>query len=110
MTLLAYVAFIIDVFARKIVGWCVSTSITTGFVLDALNQAICQRALSETDKLIHPPYLGCLCSLLALLQNERLLRLREVRNFHLISLFSHPRIPSGKLQLQTIQLPEGRAV
>ena len=26
---------------------------TTGFVLDALNQAICQRAPSEADKLIH---------------------------------------------------------
>ena len=44
---------IIDVFARKIVGWRVSSSMTTGFVLDALNQAICQRTPSETDKLIH---------------------------------------------------------
>ena len=44
---------LIDVFARKIVGWRVSTSMTTGFVLDALNQAICQRAPSEADKLIH---------------------------------------------------------
>jgi transposase InsO family protein len=26
---------------------------TTGFVLDALNQAICQRATPEADKLIH---------------------------------------------------------
>lgn len=48
-----YVAFVIDVFARKIVGWRVSTSMTTGFVLDALNQAICQRAPSKADKLIH---------------------------------------------------------
>ena len=48
-----YVAFVIDVFARKIVGWRVSTSMTTRFVLDALNQAICQRAPSEVDKLIH---------------------------------------------------------
>jgi transposase InsO family protein len=45
--------FIIDVFARKIVGWRVSTSMTTGFVLDALNQAICQRAPSEAEELIH---------------------------------------------------------
>ena len=50
---MVYVAFIIDVFARKIVGWRVSTSMTTGFVLDALNQAICQREPSEADKLIH---------------------------------------------------------
>ena len=39
----AYAAFVIDVFARKIVGWRVSTLMTTSFVLDALNQAICQR-------------------------------------------------------------------
>ena len=50
---MVYVAFVIDVFARKIVGWRVSTSMTTGFVLDALNQAICQRAPSEADNLIH---------------------------------------------------------
>ena len=50
---MVYVAFIIDVFARKIVGWRVSTSMTTGFVSDALNQAICQRTPSEADKLIH---------------------------------------------------------
>jgi transposase InsO family protein len=50
---MVYVAFVIDVFARKIVGWRVSTSMTTSFVLDALNQAICQRAPSEADRLIH---------------------------------------------------------
>ena len=50
---MVYVAFVIDVFARKIVGWRVATSMTTGFVLDALNQAICQRAPSGADKLIH---------------------------------------------------------
>lgn len=48
-----YVAFIIDVFARRVVGWRVSTSMTTSFVLDALNQAICQRAPSQAEKLIH---------------------------------------------------------
>lgn len=50
---MVYVAFVIDVFARKIVGWRVSTSMTTGFVLDALNQAICQRRPTEADALIH---------------------------------------------------------
>ncbi|ODT00314.1 MAG: transposase [Erythrobacter sp. SCN 62-14] len=50
---MVYVAFVVDVFARKIVGWRVSTSMTTSFVLDALNQAICQRTPSEADKLIH---------------------------------------------------------
>ncbi len=43
---MVYVAFVIDVFARKIVGWRVSTSMTTGFVPDALNQAIYQRVPS----------------------------------------------------------------
>ena len=41
------VAFVIDVFARKIVGWRVSKSMKAGFVLDALNQAICQRVPPE---------------------------------------------------------------
>jgi len=50
---MVYVAFVIDVFARKIVGWRVSTSMTTSFVLDALNQAICQRCPSEGDNLVH---------------------------------------------------------
>jgi transposase InsO family protein len=35
-----YVAFVIDVFARRIVGWRVSFSMRTEFVLDALEQAL----------------------------------------------------------------------
>ncbi|MNV22194.1 hypothetical protein D3C71_1131550 [compost metagenome] len=31
-----YLAFVIDVYARRIVGWRLSTSMTTDFVLDAL--------------------------------------------------------------------------
>lgn len=50
---MVYVAFVIDVFARKIVGWRVSTSMTTSFVLDALNQAICQRMPSQANELVH---------------------------------------------------------
>ena len=38
-----YVAFVIDVFARHIVGWRVSRTATAGFVLDALEQAVHQR-------------------------------------------------------------------
>ena len=37
------VAFVIDVFARCIVGWWVSTSKQTDFVLDALEQALYAR-------------------------------------------------------------------
>jgi transposase InsO family protein len=35
-----YVAFIIDAYARKIVGWRVSRSAHAGFVLDAMEQAL----------------------------------------------------------------------
>ena len=38
-----YVAFVIDTYARRIVGWRVSGSATAGFVLDALEQAIHER-------------------------------------------------------------------
>jgi putative transposase len=34
------VAFVIDVYARRIVGWRVSRSMNTDFVLDALEQAL----------------------------------------------------------------------
>jgi len=46
-----YVAFVIDVFARTIVGWRVSSSIKTDLVLDALEQAL--HARSDTDGLVH---------------------------------------------------------
>jgi len=35
-----YVAFVIDAYARRIVGWRVSRSAHAGFVLDALEQAL----------------------------------------------------------------------
>lgn len=38
-----FVAFVIDVFARRIVGWRVSASMRTDFVLDALEQALYAR-------------------------------------------------------------------
>ena len=38
-----YVAFILDVFARKVVGWRVSKNMQTDLVLDALEQAIWAR-------------------------------------------------------------------
>jgi transposase InsO family protein len=48
-----YVAFVIDVFARRIVGWRVSASLTTDFVLDALEQAIYARCGTRVEELIH---------------------------------------------------------
>src|SRR5699024_5326777 len=35
-----YVAFVIDAYARRILGWSASTSMTTDFVLHALEQAV----------------------------------------------------------------------
>jgi putative transposase len=48
-----YVALVIDVFARRIVGWRVSTSLVTDFVLDALEQAIYDRCGEGVDGLVH---------------------------------------------------------
>ena len=48
-----YVAFVVDVFARRIVGWRVSTTMTTDFVLDALEQALYDRQPDPEDALVH---------------------------------------------------------
>ena len=48
-----YVAFVIDAFARRIVGWRVSRSARAEFVLDALEQALHDRQPWRTS-LIHP--------------------------------------------------------
>ncbi len=48
-----YVAFVIDVFARYIVGWKVSSSAQTDFVLDALEQALHDRQPLRDGGLIH---------------------------------------------------------
>ena len=52
-----FVAFVIDVFARRIVGWRVSTSLKTELVLDALEQALHDRA--DVNGLIHHSDRGC---------------------------------------------------
>jgi transposase InsO family protein len=49
----AYVAFIIDAFARRIVGWRVSRNARTDFVLDALEQALHARQPVSKGGLIH---------------------------------------------------------
>jgi putative transposase len=48
-----YVAFVTDVFARRIVGWRVSSSLATDFVLDALEQAIYDRRGAGVADLVH---------------------------------------------------------
>ena len=46
-----YVAFVFDVFARRIVGWRVARSMSTALVLDALEQAL--HARQAGHDLIH---------------------------------------------------------
>jgi putative transposase len=48
-----YVAFVIDTYARRIVGWRVSRTAHAGFVLDALEQALCQRRPTKGGGLVH---------------------------------------------------------
>jgi transposase InsO family protein len=48
-----YVAFVIDVFSRFIVGWRVSNSLHTGLALDALEIAIWRRQHQNLIGLIH---------------------------------------------------------
>jgi len=48
-----YVAFVIDAYARRIVGWRVSRSAHAGFVLDALEQALHDRKPISGRGLVH---------------------------------------------------------
>jgi len=48
-----YVAFVIDAFARRIVGWRVSRTAHASFVLDALEQALHQRRPIHRGGLVH---------------------------------------------------------
>ena len=48
-----YVAFVIDVFARRIVGWRVASTMRTDFVLDALEQALYDRRPGDEGDLVH---------------------------------------------------------
>jgi putative transposase len=48
-----YVAFVIDAYARRIVGWRVSRSAHAGFVLDALEQAIHDRKPVSGGGIVH---------------------------------------------------------
>ena len=65
-----YVAFAIDVFARRIVGWRVSSSMRTDFVLDALAQALYDRQPERSGALIHHSDRGS--QYVSILYSERL--------------------------------------
>jgi transposase InsO family protein len=53
-----YVAFVIDVFSRRIVGWRASNSLRTDLALDALEQALYDRPIGESERLIHHSDMG----------------------------------------------------
>jgi transposase InsO family protein len=48
-----YVAFVIDIYARRIVGWRASRTAHAGFVLDALEQAVHDRRPAKGTGLVH---------------------------------------------------------
>jgi transposase InsO family protein len=48
-----YVAFVIDVFSRRIVGWRASRSLRSDLALDALEQALYARPLDAAERLVH---------------------------------------------------------
>ena len=63
-----YVAFIIDVFSRAIVGWRVSSSLRSDLALDALEQAL--HARPRSDALVH--HSDCGVQYLSIRYTERL--------------------------------------
>ena len=65
-----YVAFVIDAYARRIVGWRVSRTAHTAFVLDALEQALHERRPLQGGGLVHHSDRGS--QYLALRYTERL--------------------------------------
>ena len=65
-----YVAFVIDVYARRIVGWRVSRTAHAAFVLDALEQALHERRPLQGGGLVHHSDRGS--QYLALRYTERL--------------------------------------
>ena len=48
---MVYVAFVVDAFSRRVIGWRVATSMTTSLVLDALEHAIFTRAREGVTEL-----------------------------------------------------------
>ena len=48
-----YVAFVIDAYSRRIVGWRASSALRSDLALDALEQALWERPTEEGDRLVH---------------------------------------------------------
>jgi putative transposase len=69
-----YVAFIIDCYARMIVGWWAASTMRTDLVLDALEQAAWARGLREGSRPIHHSDAGS--QYLSIAYTERLAEIR----------------------------------
>ena len=54
-----YVAFVIDVFSRSVVGWQTSTSLRNDLAIDALEMAIYARSDRDLDGLVHTATGAC---------------------------------------------------
>jgi putative transposase len=65
-----YVAFVIDVYSRYVVGWQASITMRTDLALDALEMALWRRRTMPLDGLIHHSDAGC--QYLAVRYTERL--------------------------------------
>jgi len=66
----AYVAFVTDVYSRRILGWRVSTSLRSDLALDALEMAIWSRGMARFEGLVHHSDRGS--QFLAIVYTERL--------------------------------------
>lgn len=65
-----YVAFVIDAFARRIVGWRAANSLRTDLALDALEQALYGRSVNASASLVH--HSDCGSQYLSIRYTERL--------------------------------------
>src|ERR1700742_3436954 len=54
-----YVAFVLDVYSRMIVGWQLAGNLRTDLPLDALEMALWQRKIRNADGLVHHSDQGC---------------------------------------------------
>jgi putative transposase len=73
-----YVAFVVDVFSRRIVGWRVAASLHAELALDALEMAIWSRRADHLDGLVHHSDRGV--QYLAIRYTERLAEAGAVRS------------------------------
>jgi len=73
-----YVAFVVDVFSRRIVGWRVSASLHAELALDALEMAIWARRAQRLEGLVHHSDRGV--QYLAIRYTERLAEAGAVRS------------------------------